>query len=59
MRKTEWLGVRLEPELAEKLDVLCRETDRDRSKVIRLLIRLAQAQKEPDIILRREVEHGS
>ena len=57
MRKSECVAVRLEPELVARLDALCERTDRDRSKVIRLLIRQAQAQEEPDIVLGKEARH--
>lgn len=54
-RKDEFIGIRLTAEELAKLDALANATERDRSKVIRLLLAQAQLRPVPDVALREVV----
>lgn len=54
--KARTLSVRLDRELEAKVERLARETGRDKSKVLRLLISQARLGSEPDIQVNGEVD---
>ena len=60
MKRESLVVVRLSAEELQKLDALAQRTERDRSKVMRLLLSQAAAYDGPDIQLKaaEEVRHA-
>ena len=59
MDQTRIVGVRMRPDELAKLDRLARATERDRSKVLRLLVAQAELAESPDVRLgESEVRDG-